>query len=104
MWRGTAPIQLVIMFVGAVLVLCVLGMITLAGIAVAQGANPADSIPQELATVAIASMTAMAGLLAPNTGILTNSRATRRAEVAGHAAASAVIDAEESHIRGDHEA
>lgn len=93
-WRGTAPVQLVIMFVGAVLLLCVLGMIALASIAVWQGHDVGNAIPQELATVAIASMTAMAGLLAPNTGLLSSSRTARRAEAAGHAAASAVIDAE----------
>lgn len=92
-WRGVAPVQLVIVFIGGVLSVCVVGMIVLAVLD--------RGIPQELATVAVSSMTAMAGLLAPNTGLLTNGRTARRAEAAGHAAATAVIEADGQVEDGD---
>lgn len=82
-WRGVAPVQLVIGFVGSVLMLCTLGIIVLALMAV--------PVPDALGTLSIASMTALAGLLAPNTG-LTTARTSRRAETAGQAAAAAVIE------------
>lgn len=82
-WRGVAPVQLVICFVGGVLILCVGGIIGLAIFG--------RAIPDELGTVCIASMTALAGLLAPNTGLV-SSRTSRRATEAAHAAAAAVVE------------
>lgn len=95
-WRGVAPVQLVIVFVGSVLMLTTLGIITLAIAHV--------PVPDALGTLSIASMTALAGLLAPNTGLV-SSRAAKRAEAAGHAAATAVIeaDAEAEAVQVDHD-
>jgi hypothetical protein len=84
-FRGVAPVQLVIVTVGLVLWTSLVGIIVLAVLQV--------EIPEALGTLSIASMTALAGLLAPNTGLLT-SKASRRAEAAGQAAAAAVIEAE----------
>lgn len=85
-WRGAAPVQLVIVFVGSVLLLTCVAITALAMIA--------RPVPDALGTLSIASMTALAGLLAPNTGLTTTGRAARRAEAAGHAAATAVIEAD----------
>lgn len=85
-WRGAAPVQLVIGFIGVVLLTALLGIIVLAVMS--------QPVPDELGTVCIASMTALAGVLAPNTGLLTSGRTARRAEAAGHAAATAVIEAD----------
>lgn len=82
-WRGAAPVQLVIGFVGAVLMVSTLGIITLALFD--------KAVPDELATVAIASMTGLAGLLTPNTGLVSTGRTARRAAAAGEAAATAVL-------------
>lgn len=78
------PVHLVILFIGAVLIISVVGIIVLA----ATG-NPA---PQELGTVCIASMTALGGLLAPNTGLFSSGRTAQRASLAGEAAARAVVN------------
>lgn len=86
-WRGMAPVQLVIILVGMVLMTSLLGIIALSVFRV--------EVPDELGTVCIASMTALGGLLAPNTGLLTGGgRHTRRVEAAGQAAAAAVMAAE----------
>lgn len=94
-WRGAAPVQLVIVFVGSVLLLCTLGIIALAVVD--------QAVPDALGTLSIASMTALAGLLAPNTGLLTNGRAARRAQAAGEAAAAAVVAAEDQAVADDHD-
>lgn len=49
------------------------------------------NVPEVLNTIAIASLTGLAGVLAPNTGLLSTTRASRRAALAGEAAAVAVI-------------
>jgi hypothetical protein len=86
-WRQqVAPVQLVIGFIGIVLFTALVGIITLAVLQ--------RSVPDELGTVCIASMTALAGVLAPNTGALSHGPAARRAEAAGQAAAAAVIEAD----------
>jgi len=85
-WRGAAPVQLVIGFIGVVLLVALVGIILLSVME--------RRVPDQLGTICIASMTALAGVLAPNTGLLTSGRTARRAEVAGHAAAHAVIEAE----------
>ena len=90
-WRGVAPVQLVIVTVGVVLWTSLLGIIVLAFMG--------RPVPDDLGTLSIAAMTSLAALLAPNTGLV-SSRSSRRAEAAGHAAATAVIEAEES----DHQA
>lgn len=100
-WRGVAPVQLVIALIGAVLLLSVSGMIVLAVVALINNGDVEGAIPNQLATVSVASMTAMAGLLAPNTGLLTSSKSARRAEAAGHAAATAVIEADGQVEDGD---
>jgi hypothetical protein len=84
-WRGVAPVQLVIVVVGLVLWTSLVGIITLAVMV--------QPVPDELGTLAIASMTALAGLLAPNTALVSG-RAGRRAEQAGQAAAAAVLEVE----------
>jgi len=91
--RNMAPITVVILLVGLVMVSTALGIVTLAIIATMRDVEVV--IPQELATVCISSLTALGGLLTPSTGIMSNSRAVRRAEVAGHAAAAAVVEAEQ---------
>lgn len=92
-WRGAAPVQLVIGFIGVVLLTALLGIIVLAVMA--------QPVPDELGTVCIASMTALAGVLAPNTGLLTHGRTARRAEAAGLAAAAAVVRADETVDKAD---
>jgi hypothetical protein len=82
-WRGVAPVQLVIGFVGVVLLTSTVGIIVLALFN--------KDVPDELATVAIASMTGLAGLLTSPTGLLTTGRTARRAAAAGEAAATAII-------------
>ena len=86
-WRGVAPVQLVIAFVGVVLLTSTVGIIVLALFD--------KSVPDELATVAIASMTGLAGLLTSPTGLLSTGRTARRAAAAGEAAASAVLHSDE---------
>lgn len=90
-WRGMAPIVVVILLVGSVMVSTALAIATVAIIATLR--DVPVKIPQELATVCISSLTAMGGLLTPNTGLVSG-RTARRAEVAGHAAAAAVVEAE----------
>lgn len=101
-WRGVAPMMMVVLLVGAVMVSTALGIVTLAIIAAVRDVKVA--IPQELATVCISSLTLLGGLLTPNSG-LTSSRTSRRAEVAGQAAAVAVVEAEqhEAAIREGHD-
>lgn len=96
-WRGVAPIQLVIGIIGAVLMLGALTMSTLAIVAVWRGHDVTASIPQELTTVTISALTALAGLLTPNTGLTTSARTARHAAVAGQAAAAAVVEHEQLH-------
>lgn len=91
-WRGTAPIQWVILIVGSTLLSSTLGMVGLALVAAIR--NTAAVIPQELATVAISSLTALGGLLVPHTGLATSGRSARHAAMAGHAAAAAVVEHE----------
>lgn len=91
-WRGVAPIQLVIVLVGTVLVSTALGIVALAIIAALRGVDVV--VPQELATVCISSLTALGGLLTPNTGLTVGARTARHAAVAGHAAAAAVVEHE----------
>ena len=91
-WRGVAPIQLVILLVGSVMVSTALGIVCIAVIATVR--EVPVRIPQELATVCISSLTALGGLLTPSTGLTSSSRANRRAEAAGHAAAVAVVEHE----------
>lgn len=86
-WRGVAPVQLVIAFVGLVLFVATTGIIVLALFD--------KAVPDELATVAIASMTGLAGLLTSPTGLLTTGRTARRAAAAGEAAATAVLHSDE---------
>lgn len=85
-WRGIAPVQLVIAFVGVVLLICTGGIIVLAVMNV--------QVPDALGTLSIASMTALGGLLAPNTGLVSGKTA-RRADAAARAAATAVMAAEQ---------
>jgi len=91
-WRGVAPIQWVIGIVGSTLLSSTLGMVALAMIAAINGTSVV--IPQELATVAISSLTALGGLLVPHTGLVGSSRTARNAAMAGHAAAAAVVEHE----------
>lgn len=86
-WRGVAPVQLVIGFVGTVLLTSTVGIIALALFD--------KAVPDELATVAIASMTGLAGLLTSPTGLLSTGRTARRAAAAGEAAATAVLHSDE---------
>lgn len=87
-----APIVVVILLVGGVMVSTALAMSALAIIATVR--DVPVKIPQELATVCISSLTALGGLLTPNTGLVSG-RTARRAEVAGHAAAAAVVEADQ---------
>jgi hypothetical protein len=91
-WRGVAPIQWVILIVGATLLSSTLGMVVLALVAAVNSTKVV--IPQELATVAISSLTALGGLLVPHTGLTTSGRTARHAAMAGHAAAAAVVEHE----------
>jgi len=91
-WRGVAPIQLVILLVGSVMVSTALGIVCIAVIATVR--EVPVRIPQELATVCISSLTALGGLLTPSTGLTGSSRAARNAERAGQAAAAAVVEHE----------
>ena len=93
-WRGVAPIQLVIMLVGTVMVSTALGIVVIATIATVRDVQL--KIPQELATVCISSLTALGGLLTPNTGMM-SPRADRAAVAAGAAAATAVVEHEDAH-------
>lgn len=88
-WRGMVPVQLVIGLIGIVLLLTTLTMSVLAILG--------RPIPQELTTVSISSLTAVAGLLAPNTGLTHTGRQARHAAVAGQAAAQAVMEHEGLH-------
>lgn len=87
-----APIVLVVLLVGSVMVSTALGIITVAIVATVR--DVPVKIPQELATVCISSLTALGGLLTPSTGMMAGSRAARHAELAGHAAAQAVVEHE----------
>ncbi len=91
-WRGVAPIQWVILIVGSTLLTSTLGMVTLALVATYRQSEVV--IPQELATVAISSLTALGGLLVPHTGLTGSPRSARQAAVAGQAAAAAVVEHE----------
>lgn len=91
-WRGVAPVQLVILLVGSVMVSSALGIVTLAVIAAVTKGNV--KIPQELATVCISSLTLLGGLLTPNTGLVSGTRTARHAAMAGQAAAAAVVEHE----------
>jgi hypothetical protein len=81
--REPSPLQLVIAFIGVVLLTGLVGIIVLAVLD--------RPVPDELGTVCIASMTALAGVLAPNTGLMASGRIARHAEEAGQAAAAAVV-------------
>lgn len=89
-WRGVAPIQLVILLVGTVMVSTALGIVLLSVVATIRETKVV--VPQELAVVCISSLTALGGLLTPNTGLVTGGKVERRAERAGHAAAAAVLE------------
>lgn len=91
-WRGVAPIQLVIVIVGGVALVTAVGMVLIAIVATWQGQDVSKAIPNPLATVCIASLTGLSGLLTPNTGLVGSSRTARHAAVAGQAAAAAVVE------------
>lgn len=93
-WRGVAPVQLVIVAVAGILWTSLVGIIVLAILRV--------PIPDALGTLCIASMTALAGLLAPNTGLVAP-RTARRAHEAGEAAAAAVVAADRRTTQERHE-
>jgi hypothetical protein len=86
---------LVIWLVGAVALLTATGMCVVALAQVIQGADVV--IPNPLATTCIASLTGLAGLLSPNTGLTASARSARHAAVAGQAAATAVMEHEALH-------
>lgn len=96
-WRGVAPIQLVIVLVGGVALVTASGMVVIAAIAVLNGQDVSRSIPNPLATVCIASLTGLSGLLTPNTGLTISGKTDRHAQVAGAAAAAAVVEHEQLH-------
>lgn len=96
-WRGVAPIQLVIVLVGGVALVTASGMVLIAAIAVLNGQDVSKSIPNPLATTCIAALTGLSGLLVPNTGLTTSGRTARHAQVAGAAAAAAVVEHEQLH-------
>jgi hypothetical protein len=62
-----------------------------------QGADVSKAIPNPLATTCIAALTGLSGLLVPNTGLTTSGRTARHAQVAGAAAAAAVVEHEQLH-------
>lgn len=96
-WRGVAPIQLVIVLVGAVALICAGGMVIIAIVTAWQGGDVSKAIPNPLATACIAALTGLSGLLVPNTGLTTSGRTARHAQVAGAAAAAAVVEHEQLH-------
>lgn len=94
-WRGVAPIQLVIVLVGAVALTTAGGMVIIAVVAAWNGTDVSRSIPNPLATTCIAALTGLSGLLVPNTGLTSSGRTARHAYQAGHAAAAAVVEHEQ---------
>lgn len=96
-WRGVAPIQLVILLIGSVLIIGTSTMAVLALVAVLNSRDVTAAIPQELSTLTFGSLTALGGLLTPNTGLTSTGRQARHAAVAGQAAATAVMEHEAMH-------
>lgn len=82
-----SPLLLVVAFIGAELLLTVLGIVLLALLD--------KDVPQVLGTVCVGAMTGLAGLLAPNTGLLAGGRTAHNATLAGNAAAAAVMETDE---------
>lgn len=87
--RLGSPLLLVVSFIGVELLLTVLGIILLAVLG--------KPVPQVLGTVCVGAMTGLAGLLAPNTGLLAGGRSAHNAQMAGSAAAQAVLETGELH-------
>lgn len=83
----SSPLLLVVAFIGTELLLTVLGIIALALLD--------KSVPQVLGTVCVGAMTGLAGLLAPNTGLIAGGRSAHNAHMAGSAAAQAVLETDE---------
>lgn len=94
----STPIRLVVAMIGSVMLVTSFGIVVLAFLGMAQGCTPVE-IPAPLPSIALASMTGLAGLLAPTHQLMPGSapthRAERRMEHAGQAAAAAVLEHEQ---------
>lgn len=88
------PIRLVVALIGAVMLATSLGIVVLAFIGAWNDCAPLE-IPAPLPSIALASMTGLAGLLAPTQGLHYPDRTARHMEHAGAAAAAAVLEHEQ---------
>ena len=83
-----SPLLVVVMFIGLELLLTVVGIVALALLG--------RDVPEVLGTVCVGAMTGMTGLLAPNHG-LAGGRSAHSAQMAGSAAAAAVLETDQLH-------
>lgn len=88
-----APIALVVALIGSTMILTSVGVIVYAVVSLSRGCQPV-TVPGGLSSLALASLTGLAGLLAPGHQLLSwkGNQQHHAATLAGEAAAHAVLE------------